>query len=90
MSRRTLTWALEALVLDHLSVARVEASLGVAWDTANDAVLAEGQRTLIADATRFDGVQVLGVDDSPARFALKREVPPACGVIRGRVTSTSR
>ena len=37
--------------------------LGVAWDTANDAVLAEGRRLLINDPTRFDDVRVLGVDE---------------------------
>jgi transposase len=31
--------------------------------TANDAVLAEGRRVLIADPHRFDGVRVIGVDE---------------------------
>ncbi len=35
----------------------------MAWDTANDAVLAEGQRVLIADPARFDGVSTIGVDE---------------------------
>ena len=47
----------------HLTVARVAEGLAVAWDTANDAVLAEGQRVLIEDPARFDGVAVLGVDE---------------------------
>ena len=42
LSRRGLRWALEALVCQHLSVARVAEGLAVAWNTANDAVLAEG------------------------------------------------
>lgn len=50
-------------MLAHLSVARVAAGLGGAWDTANDAILAEGRRVLINDPGRFDGVQVLGVDE---------------------------
>jgi len=37
--------------------------LDVAWDTANDAVLAEGKRVLIDDPSRFDGVAVVGVDE---------------------------
>ena len=37
LSRR----ALEGLVVAHLTVARVAEGLGVAWGTANDAVLAE-------------------------------------------------
>ena len=35
----------------------------MAWHTANDAVLAEGQRLLIDDPARFDGVAVIGVDE---------------------------
>ena len=63
ISRAGLRWALEALVCQHLTVARVADGLAVAWDTANDAVLAEGKRVLIDDVTRLDGVQVLGVDE---------------------------
>ncbi len=63
LSRRGLRWALEGIVVQHLTVARVAEGLGVAWDTANDAVLAEGRRVLIEDEHRFDGVRVLGVDE---------------------------
>lgn len=35
----------------------------MSWNTANNAVLAEGQRVLIADPARFDGVAVIGVDE---------------------------
>ncbi len=63
LSRRGLRWALEGIVVQHLSVARVAEGLGVAWNTANDAVLAEGKRVLIDDVGRFDGVAVLGVDE---------------------------
>ena len=63
LSRRGLRWALEAIVVQHLTVARVADGLGVAWNTANDAVLAEGKRVLINDPARFDGVKVLGVDE---------------------------
>ncbi|WP_067431380.1 ISL3 family transposase [Nocardioides jensenii] len=63
LSRRGLRWALEAIVVQHLTVARVAEGLGVAWDTANDAVLAEGKRVLIDDPARFDGVRVVGVDE---------------------------
>ena len=47
----------------HLSVARVAEGLAVSWNTANNAVLAEGRRVLIADPARFDGVAVIGVDE---------------------------
>jgi Transposase len=63
LSRRGLRWALEALVCQHLSVARVADGLAVSWNTANNAVLGEGQRVLIEDPDRLDGVRVIGVDE---------------------------
>ncbi len=63
LTRSAVRWAIEAMVLQHLTVARVAEGLAVAWDTANDAVLAEGQRVLIADVSRFDGVSTIGVDE---------------------------
>ena len=63
LSRRGLRWALEAIVVGHLTVARVAEALGVSWNTANDAVLAEGKRMLIDDPARFDGVTAIGVDE---------------------------
>lgn len=63
LSRRALRWALEGIVVQHLTVARVAEGLGVAWDTANDAVLAEGKRVLIDEEHRFEGVKVVGVDE---------------------------
>jgi transposase len=63
LSRRGLRWALEGIVVQHLTVARVAEGLGVAWNTANNAVLAEGKRVLIDDEHRFDGAKVIGVDE---------------------------
>lgn len=63
LSCRGMRWALEALVIDHLTASRIAAGLGVSWHTANDAVLAEGKRVLIDDPGRFDGVKVIGVDE---------------------------
>ena len=63
LSRGGLRWALAGIVCQHLTVARVAEALGVAWNTANDAVLAEGRRVLIADPGRFAGVRVIGVDE---------------------------
>ena len=63
LSRAGLRWALEGIVCQHLTVARVAEGLGVAWNTTNDAVLAEGQRVLINDPGRFHGVKVIGVDE---------------------------
>ncbi len=36
LSRRGLRWALAGIVCQHLSIARVAAGLGVAWNTANE------------------------------------------------------
>ncbi|MDF2747430.1 MAG: family transposase [Propionibacteriaceae bacterium] len=63
LSRRGLRWALEGLVCQHLTVARIAEGLAVSWTTANDAVLAEGQRVLINDPQRFDGVTTVGFDE---------------------------
>jgi transposase len=63
LSRRGLRWALEGIVIQHLTIARVAEGLAVAWNTANAAVLAEGKRVLIDDEARFDGVKVIGVDE---------------------------
>ena len=71
LSRRALTWALEALVVGHLSVARIAEALGVAWSTANDAVLAEGKRVLISNPSRYDQIRVIGVDEHVWRHTRK-------------------
>ncbi len=71
LSRRALTWALQGLVVGHLSVAQIARALAVSWNTANDAVLAEGKRVLISDPARFDGVRVLGVDEHVWRHTRK-------------------
>lgn len=63
LSRRGLRWALEGIVCQHLTVARIAEGLGVTWNTANKAVLDEGRRVLIDDPYRFDGVKVIGVDE---------------------------
>jgi len=63
LTRRGLRWALEGVVVQHLTIARIAEGLGVAWNTANQAVLDEGRRVLIADPARFDGVAVIGVDE---------------------------
>ncbi|QLQ15465.1 MAG: ISL3 family transposase [Micropruina sp.] len=71
LSRRGLRWALEGIVVQHLTVARVAEGLDVSWNTANDAVLAEGKRVLINDPGRCDGVKVIGVDEHCWRHTRK-------------------
>jgi transposase len=73
LSRRGLRWALEGIVCQHLTVARVADGLAVSWNTANDAVLAEGKRVLIEDPGRFDGVRVIGVDEHVWRHTRRGE-----------------
>ncbi len=63
ISRRGLRWALESLVIGHLAMNRIAAGLGVSWDTANTAVLAEAKHVLIDNEHRFDNVAVIGVDE---------------------------
>jgi hypothetical protein len=41
--------------VQHLTAARVAEALGVAWSTANDAVLTEGKRVLINDPPHLLG-----------------------------------
>ena len=73
LSRRGLRWALEGIVVAHLTVARIAEGPGVSWNTANDAVLEEGKRVLIDDPTRFDGVPVIGVDEHVWRHTRRGE-----------------
>lgn len=44
LSRRSLRWALQGLVCQHLTVARIAEGLDVSRTPPNDAVLAEGKR----------------------------------------------
>ena len=61
----------------HLTVARVAEGLGVSWNTANDAVLAEGRRVLIEDTHRFDGEsrEVVDCVTMPPRVVVP--IPPS-------------
>ena len=61
------------MVVNRLSVSRIAAALGVAWSTANDAVLAEGQRLLTDQPGRLDGVPVVGVDEHAWRHTRKSD-----------------
>lgn len=63
------------MVAHHLTVARIAEALDVSWDTANDAVLAEGRRLLIDDTARFDGV--------------RGEATDRCFFLLSRVTGTT-
>ena len=62
LSRAAVHWALVGLVVHHLTVARIADVLAVSWNTANTAILGEGQRILTGDPDRFERVCVSGVD----------------------------
>ncbi len=63
LSRGGLAWALQALVVAHLSISAIAKALDVSWNTANTAILTEGRRVLIDDPTRLEGVTTIGVDE---------------------------
>ncbi len=71
LSRRGPRRALEDIVVQHLTVARVAEGLGVAWNTENNAVLTEGTRALIDKKGRCDGVRAVGVDEHAWRRTRK-------------------
>jgi len=68
ISRGGLGWGLAGLVIDHLSVSRVAAGLGVSWSAANEAILTEGKQRLIEDPNRFENVTTIGVDEHVWRY----------------------
>ena len=89
LTHAAVEWGLRALSLESMSVSRVAQALAISWHTANNAILTRAEQTITGNPDRFDGVEVLGVDDSPARFALVREVPPVCGATPSGATGTS-
>lgn len=58
-------------MVNRLSMRRIAAALGVAWNTANDAVLAESQRLIINQSCRLDGMTVVGADEHAWHHARK-------------------
>ncbi|WP_244936779.1 helix-turn-helix domain-containing protein [Actinomyces qiguomingii] len=64
-------WAIRAVGVEFMSVARVAASLGVSWHTANEAVLERAKTALINDPGRLAGVEVHGVDEHVWRHTRK-------------------
>jgi hypothetical protein len=62
LSRRGLRWALEGIVCQHLTIARVAEGLGVPG-TPPTMPFWPSKRVLIDDTGRFDGVTAIGVDE---------------------------
>lgn len=63
LSRDAVFLALKSIVIDRLSVARVAANLGVAWNTCWDAILAAATTLLPESHERLAGVSTIGVDE---------------------------
>ena len=63
MSRAAVQSGLYGVVVNHLAMNKVARSLGVAWNTANKAILDAGLNLLIDNPARLDGVEVIGVDE---------------------------
>ena len=89
LTHAAVEWGLRALSLESMSVSRVAQALGISWHTANTAILTRAEQILNEAPDRLEGVEVLGVDDSPARFALVREVPPLSGATPSGATAMS-
>lgn len=53
----------DTVILAVMSIARVAVDLGVAWNTASDAILAAGTELLIDSAGRLEGVPTVRVDE---------------------------
>ena len=58
-----MRWALSGIAGDHLTVSRVAGGLSVSWNTADTAVLADGEKALIDNPTRFHEVRVFRDDE---------------------------
>lgn len=68
LSRAAVRWALTGVVVHRLTVARIVQALVCPGRAANAAVLTEGERSLINDPARCDGVRVIGVDEHVWRY----------------------
>ena len=89
LSTRAIRWAISQLRREGATIQGLARQLGTTWNTLWSqvrSVLIEAAN----DPSRFEGVQVLGVDDSPARFALEREVPPQSGITGTRAGAGRR
>ena len=63
LTHAAVEWGLRALALECMSVCRVAAALGISWHTANNAILTRAEQTITGNPDRFDGVEILGVDE---------------------------
>lgn len=62
LTRAALRWALEALVVERMTVVRVVYALDVDWHINNDTHVVEETGFLLKSSIRFDRVILRGVD----------------------------
>ena len=67
LTRSAVEWGLRALGLEPMSVSRVAQALGISWHTANTAILTRAEQAITSNPHRFEGVEVLGVDEAYSR-----------------------
>lgn len=72
LTHQAVDWGLGALGLECMSVSRVAQALGVAWHTANTAILTRAEQMLTGDPHRLEGVEVIGVDEHLWRRTTRR------------------
>jgi len=85
LTRRAITWAVDALEQDDTTVSALARRLGVGWHTLWRAVKVEAAAR-VARPGRLDGVETLGVDEHvwrPGRFGAGREVTVMVDLTRG-------
>ena len=68
---------MRALALERMSISRTAADLGIFRHTANNAILPRTEQTITSNPHRFDGVEVLGVDDSPRALRSRAGAAPS-------------
>ena len=77
LTRRAITWAVEAVEADDTTVSALARRLGVGWHTLWRAVRVEAAGRVVRPG-RLDGVEPLGVDEHvwrPGRFGAGGALP---------------
>ena len=60
LTRAAVDWGLRAPGLESMSISRAATALGVTWHTANSAILARAEQTIVNDPDRFEGARGRG------------------------------
>lgn len=62
-TRRSARYVLRRLMIDRATVAAVARELGLSWDTVNSIAMDATRMIIATDASRLEGVRVIGVDE---------------------------